>query len=135
LVNNGDTARILVLAFLLCEIAAAQQFHAERIEVTWRRRGIERIGARVRRFRIGRHGIFRAQDSTGAREIRVRQHCTCGRPGHAWQLERSLHHRKNCPTRISRRFFHKTEIEFGDDIARGVETGIESCRFESTAKK
>ena len=77
-VNDGNTTRVLLLAFLLSEIAAAQQLYAKRIEVTGRRRGVERICAWVGRFRIVRHGVFRAHNSTCAREIRVRQHCTRG---------------------------------------------------------
>src|SRR5213082_1253267 len=71
-VNDSDATRILVLAFGLRKIAAAQQLHAEGIEITEADRSVERIDTRVRRFGIVRHRVFRTNDPPGVSEIGIR---------------------------------------------------------------
>src|SRR5215510_2512612 len=72
LVDDRNSTALLVFAFVLGEISAAQQFYAQRLAVTGRYRGEERIDARVRRFRVVRHGVFRAQNAARAGEVGIR---------------------------------------------------------------
>ena len=46
-----------------------------------------------------------------------------------------MHHREYCSTRVGRSFFQQGEVEFGDDVARGNETGIEPRGFECATEK
>src|SRR4029077_19456370 len=64
-VDDGDAARILVLAFGLRKIAAAQQLDAQGIEIAGADRSVERIDTWVRRFGVVRHGVFRTNDPPG----------------------------------------------------------------------
>src|SRR5881227_3990283 len=116
-VDDRYTPRILVFAFVLGEIAAPQEFYAERVAVAGRDSGVERIDAWIRRLRIIRHGVFCAQNAAGAGEIGIRQHGADGRRGYAGQLSCASHHVEDQATRIGWRFLDQGEIELTDEIA------------------
>src|SRR4029077_11429243 len=116
-VNDSDAARILVLAFGLRKIAAAQQLDAQGIEITGANRSVERIDSRVRRFGIVRHRVFRTNDTPGVSEIGIRQHRSHrGRP-YTRQFPRAFYHRKYQPTRLRRLFFDEGEVALSDELA------------------
>src|SRR6476620_1626080 len=134
-INDRDAARILVLAFGLRKIAAAQQLDAQGIEITRADRSVERIDTWVRRFGIVRHGVFRTNDPPRVSEIGIRQHrAHRGRP-YTRQFPRAFYHRKYQPTRIGRLFFNQAEVELADQIASRDKSRVQSGGFERAAKK
>src|SRR5213592_970335 len=134
-VDDRYTPRILVFAFVLGEIAAPQEFYAERVAVAGRDSGVERIDAWIRCLRIIRHGVFCAQNAAGAREIGIRQHGADGGRGYAGQLSYAPHHVEDQSPRISRRFLNQSEIELSNEIAGRDKPRVESGCFERATKK
>src|SRR5690242_3924222 len=62
LIDDGDSAAIFLFAFRLSEVAPAQKFHAERVEVVGCDSCIECNDAWVSRFRVGGHRIFHSNN-------------------------------------------------------------------------
>jgi hypothetical protein len=134
-VNDRYAARLFVFAFVLSEIAAPQQFYPERLAVTGRDCGEERVHAWIRRLRVIRHRVFCSQNAAGACEIGIRQHGADGRRGYAGQLSCASHHVEDQATRIGRRFLNQGKIELSDEIAGRDKPRVKSGCFERATEK